>query len=78
MIFKNSKIYDALKWFTSVCMPAMITLWLALAEIWSLPYEAQIGATMGAVMVFLGALLGISSIKYHTMKIEGGDNDGNG
>jgi hypothetical protein len=39
-------------------------LWLALANIWGFPYAEAIGATLAAITTFLGALLGISSVKY--------------
>ena len=70
MIFKNSKVYDILKWITMVALPAITTLWLTLATIWGFPYAEPIGATLGAITVFLGALLGISSIQYQ--KLNGG------
>lgn len=70
MIFKNSKVYDILKWITMVALPAITTLWLTLATIWGFPYAEPIGATLGAITVFLGTLLGISSIQYQ--KLNGG------
>jgi hypothetical protein len=64
MVFKNEKTYQFMKWFTTVVLPAITTLWLTLASIWNFPYAEPIGATLGAITVFLGALLGIGSIKY--------------
>lgn len=64
MIFKDSKWYDCAKWIVTVGLPALTTLWLTVATIWSLPYAEPIGATLGAITVFLATLLGISSIKY--------------
>lgn len=64
MIFNNSKVYDVLKWIALVALPAITTLWLALANIWGFPYAEAIGATMTAITAFLGALLGVSSIQY--------------
>lgn len=64
MVFKNEKVYDVLKWITMVALPAVTTLWLTLASIWNFPYAEPIGATLGAITVFLGALLGIGSVKY--------------
>lgn len=64
MIFKDSKVYDTLKWIASVGLPALTALWLALGQIWSIPYTNQIGATLAAITAFACALLGISSIKY--------------
>ena len=68
MIFKNSKVYDVLKWISAVCLPALTALWLALANIWGFPYAEAIGATLAAVTTFLGALLGISSIQYKILE----------
>lgn len=73
----SNKLYDILKWVTMVCLPAVTTLWLTLASIWQFPFAEPIGATLGAVTVFLGTLLGISSIKYAaTKKVEDGEADG--
>ena len=68
MIFKDEKVYQFMKWFTTVVLPAITTLWLTLASIWNFPYAEPIGATLGAITVFLGALLGIGSIKYQALK----------
>lgn len=61
----NNKVYDILKWIVIVALPATTTLWLALASIWGWPYSEAIGATLAAITVFLGALIGVSSIKYN-------------
>jgi len=65
MIFKNSKIYDVLKWIALVVLPAIATLYFALSGIWGFPYGEQIVGTITAVDTFLGAILGISSINYN-------------
>jgi hypothetical protein len=64
MIFKDSKVYDVLKWIVTVGLPALTMLWLALSKIWGFPYSEAVGATLAAITTFLGALLGISSIQY--------------
>jgi len=69
MIFKNG-IYDALKWIALVVLPALGTLYGALAPTWGWPYAEQIVYTITAIDTFLGALLGISNLQY---KIEEGD-----
>jgi hypothetical protein len=74
MIFKDSKVYDIVKWITTVGLPALTMLWLALANIWGFPYAEAIGATLAAITTFLGALLGISSIKYARLNsMKGGE-----
>ena len=65
MIFSNSKIYDVLKWVGSVVLPALSVFIITMGDTWHLEYAKEISATVTAVAVFLNALLGVSSIKYH-------------
>lgn len=60
-----SKVYDVLKWIALVVLPALGTLYFALAQIWGFPYGAEIVGTLTAVDAFLGALLGISTTIYN-------------
>jgi hypothetical protein len=64
MIFKNSKVYDVLKWIALVVLPALSSLYIGLGQFWNIPYPSQIAGTIMLVDAFLGALLGISSIQY--------------
>ena len=57
----TNKVYDILKWIAQYFLPAIGTLYFALAGIWGLPYGEQITA----VDTFLGVLLGISSAQYN-------------
>ena len=65
----SNKIYDILKWIAQLLLPALGTLYFALAEIWHLPFAEQIVGTITAVDTFLGVLLGISSIQYSKKKL---------
>ena len=65
----SDKIYDILKWIALIVLPAIATLYFAIAQIWGLPYGEQVVGTITAVDAFLGALLGISNYNY--MKREG-------
>lgn len=67
MKLKN-KTYDILKYIVTIVLPALTTLWLTIASIWNIPYGEPIGATVGAITVFLGALIGISSANYNKVK----------
>ncbi len=58
------KVYDVLKWIAMVVLPALGTLYFALAGIWKLPYAEQVVGTVTAVDTFLGVMLGVSSIHY--------------
>lgn len=61
----TNKVYDILKWVAQYFLPAIGTLYFALAGIWGLPYGEQIVGTITAVDTFLGVLLGISSAQYN-------------
>lgn len=61
----SNELYDALKWIAQYALPAVGTLYFALASIWGLPFGEQIIGTITAVDVFLGVLLGISTAAYN-------------
>lgn len=60
----SDKVYNVLKWIAQVALPALGTLYFALAGIWGLPYGEQIVGTITAIDACLGALLGLSTIQY--------------
>lgn len=61
----SNKTYDILKYIAQVVLPALGTLYFALAGIWGFPYGEQIVGTITAVDTFLGVLLRISSNNYY-------------
>lgn len=61
----TNKVYDILKFIAQILLPAIGTLYFALAEIWGMPYASEIVGTITAVDAFLGAMLGISTAKYN-------------
>lgn len=61
----NNKIYDVLKWIAQYGLPALGTLYFALAGIWNLPYGEEVVGTITAIDAFLGVLLGISTAQYN-------------
>lgn len=66
----SNKVYDVLKWIAMVVLPAIGTLYFALASIWGFPYAEEIVGTITAVDTFLGVLLGISSVQYSKKQAE--------
>lgn len=64
----NNKTYDVLKWIAQILLPALGTLYFALAGIWGFPYAEGIVGTITAVDTFLGVLLGISASQYNKTK----------
>lgn len=61
----DDKVYDVLKWAALVVLPAIATLYTALAGVWGLPYAQEIPATITAIDLFIGALLGVSTAQYN-------------
>lgn len=61
----KNKTYDILKYIAQIGLPAVATLYFALAKIWALPYGEEVVGTITALDAFLGALLKISSTNYN-------------
>lgn len=64
----SNRTYDVLCWIARIALPAIGTLYFALAKIWGFPYAAEIVGTITAVDTFLGVILGISDAKYDAEK----------
>ena len=64
MMKLNNNVYDVLKWAALILLPALGTLYFALAGIWGFPYAEQIVGTITAIDTFLGVLLVISNNSY--------------
>ena len=60
----KDSLYDILKWFTLICLPALGTAYVALAGVWGFPYAEEVSKTVMAVCTLLGALLGLSTAEY--------------
>ena len=60
----NNKTYDILKWAAQLLLPALGTLYFALAGLWGFPYGEEIVGTITALDAFLGAILGLSNAAY--------------
>ncbi len=67
----SNKMYDVLKWIAQILLPALGTLYFALAGIWGFPYAEEVVGTITAIDTFLGVVLGISTTLYNKKK-EGG------
>lgn len=60
----SNETYDILKYVAQIVLPAIGTLYFALATIWGLPYAEEIVGTITAIDTFLGIILGISTEHY--------------
>ena len=61
----SNATYDVLKYLTIIVLPAIGALYTGLSQIWSLPYAAEIPATITVICTFLGAILCISTAQYN-------------
>nr|DAE15379.1 MAG TPA: holin [Siphoviridae sp. ctdcr45] len=71
----NDKIYDTLKWVVMIVLPAIATLYAALAPVWGWPRPDDVVLTLNAVTAFAGAVLGISTAQYNKDKANEGDDN---
>lgn len=64
----SDKVYNVLKWICLIALPAIAVFYFTISKIWGLPFGAEIPATINAVAVLIGALIGISQ---HNLNKEG-------
>lgn len=60
----SNEIYDLIRYIADMILPAVGTLYFALAGIWNFPYGEQIVGTITAIVAFLDVVLGISKRNY--------------
>lgn len=70
----TDKAYDLMKWLVIIVLPALATLYAALAAVWTWPLADQVVTTITALDTFLGAVLCISTATYNTKN--GGNENG--
>ena len=61
----SDKLYNILKAIAQYVLPALATLYFAVASIWNLPYATEVVGTITAIDAFIGALIGVSSAQYY-------------
>lgn len=67
MFVMSTSVYEFLKKFVTIILPAFSTFYLALADLWDLPARLQVAGTCSALAAFLGICLGISSSTYNKL-----------
>jgi hypothetical protein len=60
----SNELYNALKWLAQIGLPAIATLYFALAAIFGWPDADKVVGSITAVDAFLGASLQFSSAKF--------------
>lgn len=63
--FFTNRLYDRLKFVAVILLPALGTLYFALAQIWGLPKVIEVIGTISALDTFLGFVLHISTNSYY-------------
>lgn len=66
-----NKLFDVLKWVAILFLPALAVLIRSVFAIWSIPYGEEISSTIVALQVFLGAILGVSTLNYNKEAADG-------
>lgn len=61
----SNKVYDILKYIAQIILPALATLYFALAGIWGFPYGEEVVGTITAIDTFLGCILKLSADNYY-------------
>ena len=61
----SNKTYDVMKWVVQLLIPALITLYGVIGTTLNIPYTEQVLTIGGAVDVFLGTILKISTNNYN-------------
>lgn len=61
----NDKMYNVLKYIALIFLDAVGICYQSLADVWSLPYGDEVLKTCAILSTFIGALIGVSSYKYH-------------
>lgn len=64
-LIKSNRLYDQLKRFAMITLPAIGTLYFGLAQVWGLPYGAEVTGSIVALDTFLGVTLHVSNTQYN-------------
>ncbi len=65
MIFKNSKVYDVLRYIAEIALPALTTLYGVIGATLNIPYTQEAITIAIAVDACLGTMIGISKYQYN-------------
>ena len=60
----SNKTYDVLKWLSIIAIPAIEAFWLTVGKVWGWPHLTEVGTTIAAIGVLIGALIGVSCAQY--------------
>ena len=61
----SNSVYDLMKFFVQIVLPALGVLYASLAGFWGFPNVEEVVGTVTAVALFLGAVMRLSSKNYN-------------
>jgi hypothetical protein len=61
----SNQTYNVVKHVAAIALPALSTLYYALAQIWHFQNTEEVMGTISAVNIFLGAVMGVSTLAYN-------------
>lgn len=61
----TGKTYDFVVKLVQLILPAFVTLYLGLSQIWGLPAAEKVAGTVALIITFLGVMLRLSNKNYH-------------
>jgi putative holin Dp-1 len=70
MLLMSDKMYNILKHAAAIGFPALSALYFTIAQIWSIPDTKEVMGTIAAINTFIGALVGVSYVKYNNSGIK--------
>lgn len=59
------KAYNILKWIALVVIPSLVVFIDTVFPVWNIPYAKPISLTVAAIGLFIGAIIGVSTIQYN-------------
>ncbi len=67
----GSKLYDKVKFFVQIVLPATATLYTVLAALWGWPDTKEVVGSLTGIALFLGTVVHISSANFTAPPTEG-------
>lgn len=61
----SDRAYEILKWLVILALPALADFVKFLFPTWGLPYGDPIAETLRQIALFIGILIGVSTIQYN-------------
>jgi hypothetical protein len=61
----SDRLYNIIRRSATILLPGLITFYLTVGQVWNFPKMEQVGATLGALNVFLGVVVVFARAMYN-------------